>query len=176
MTCCYLLANNCTKLAAHENVPGQPTLCHRQLTIKKIRPTFLLALLSRGWAGECLIAGHYLSPGSGDGSRAALLPLRSIKVKDGGPDSPGSPAWGSTGLHDNTLLCCGRPPLTSLLSALRLQEDPAKLCGVQPSHRLLPGHVGPGGTHPGRGPGRVRHLLVLCGFDAEHDLCQLSSG
>lgn len=59
-----------------------------------------------------------------------------------------SPAWGSTGL-ENTLLRYGHPPLTSLLSALHLQEDPAELCGVQPSHWLLPGHVGPGGTHPG---------------------------
>lgn len=101
--------------------------------------------------------------GSEDSSQSCPL-CPAIEV-EGGSLHPGRPATegaARVGGADSSALC--------------RQENPAELRGLQPSHRLLPGHVRPGGAHPGRGPGRVRHLLVLRGPDAEHHLRQLSAG
>lgn len=181
LTCCCCLANNCTKLAAHKNAPASPPFVTGSRPLRKpdhIAPSPALEAQARAWwAANCRplpFPGPWrLSPGQ-------CPPSPKVEVQDGGPWSSGSPAWGSAGPGE--LPRQGQQgwtmawPLTSPPSALRRQENPAELRGVRPGHWLLAGHVGPGRAHPGRGAGRIGHLLVLRGFDAEHNLCQLTSG
>lgn len=101
-TFCCRPANNCTKLAAHKNVPAKP-LCHRQAHVlppPHLRPG--------GW----LTVGCYLSQDSADSPQAAGLPLGLSEGQ--GPGQPGVSSLGSAGPSDVPLLahrgreCSGR--------------------------------------------------------------------